>query len=172
MLRLAEPGDYLSAGTIGDNYINMPDATGQIIRVRADLFDELPANEFDAVMMELEPYNAMITMNGFSSWLQGRRDAKTQRQAQRQESKVAKVQAGGGLANVIGNVAKGAASIFGRGTTEPTTRGIDFNVSGTGGTPPTPEVKEWYKNPIVIGGGVIALGALAYILTRPKSKKK
>jgi len=175
MLRLAEAGSYLSASNIiADSYIKMPHpTTGQIISVRADLFDALPDDEFIEVMANLEPYNThgITTMNGLSSWLAKRREARQTRIETRQAGKTERVKSGGGLANVIGNVAKGAAAIFGRGTTEteaaPDARGFQFQVGG--GQTATPQ-KMWYENPVIIGGAVLSLGALVYFLTRKKSK--
>ena len=149
--------------------------TGEIMRVREDIFDSLPPDEWAATMEALEPYNTMVTMNGlFSNWTANKAARKDKRAAAKQQRVETRVQgrteraaAGGGIGGAIKNIAGAVSNVFGKGGQEPTpaTRGFEFNVGG--GQTPT-ATKVWYQNPVIIGGAVLSLGALVYFLTKKK----
>jgi len=94
-----------------DNYIGIPDEMGGVKYYREDMFDDLPDQEFNALMMNAVPYeNGMLSDNHKRRFQrrqfkldkkearrqakidrqQGRQDAKAERQAQRQTSRETK----------------------------------------------------------------------------------
>lgn len=147
------------APTIEDLYIMLPNGS----YVREDYFDNLTDVEYAQLMNLLEP-----TTMSENEYLSGRAEREARREARR-AAKLEKIKAGGGLANLAKNVAKGAAAIFGGASPSfddsaaagaPDTRGLDFNVGVT--------TRKWYQNPAVIIGGAAVLGIGIYLATRKK----
>jgi len=150
--------------------------------VREDIFDSMDPMEYAQVMRELEPYqntgmsakddkadrkaaraDKKATQGGGA-----RRDARAMRQKQRQDSKLAKVQAGGGVGNILGKVVDGAKSIFGKNNdTSLDIQGggsglqIDYNAGGQ------ESFLSKYKVPLIIGGVAVVAGTI-YLITKKK----
>jgi hypothetical protein len=81
-----------------DNYIGIPDEMGNIKYYREDLFDDLPDQEFNALMMNATPYDMLGDLaDNHKRRFQRRqfkldrkeakRQAKAERQAQRQQAR-------------------------------------------------------------------------------------
>lgn len=147
--------------------------------IREDLFDKMDPQDYAQIMRELAPYQATGLSDKASRKAAreqkkltkgpgARRDAKAIRQKNRQDSKLARVQAGGGFGNIIGKVVDGAKSIFGQGgdTSLDIQSGgggleIDYNAGGE------ESFLTRNKIPLIIGGVVIAAGAI-YLVTKKK----
>lgn len=175
-LRLADGSvSYPSlADAIEDNYINVPDpVSGQLIRIREDLFDNMPDSQFYELMDQLQPYNAP-GVNGLGSWLKKRaekREARKEEKAARkdakfqarQENKAARRDTIKNIAQSIGGMITGGGSSSSDQTRMglPVTGSIDFGA---------PEPEPWYKKPAVIIGGLALLGGGIYLATRKRKK--
>lgn len=170
-LQLAE--SPIGTINVSDYYINAPTPDGGIVKIREDKFDDLSPEDWNATMDYLEQFNTMPSVNGlFSKWRENRAERKDQRNENkiakinaRAEGRVATAQAGGGIGGVFKNVAGAVSNIFGKGSSDeavmPQTR--DLQIGYQSQTP------KWYQNPTVIIGGVAILGLGAYLLTRKKS---
>jgi LPXTG-motif cell wall-anchored protein len=152
--------------------------------IREDLFDNLSPYDYQQIMQELAPYQntgmsdkasrkanreAKKSAKAEKKTTQGagaRRDAKAMRQKQRQDSRLAKVQAGGGIGNVLGKVVDGAKNIFGKGLdVEASGGGLEIDYSSGG----EPTFFEKNKIPLIVGG-VAVVGLGVYLLTKKKKK--
>jgi hypothetical protein len=60
-----------------ENYIGIPDEMGSVKYYREDMFDDLPDQEFNALMMNATPYDSMEMMGDRASRI-ARRDARRQ----------------------------------------------------------------------------------------------
>lgn len=171
-LMLAEnaPRYATLAEAIEDNYISVPDpVSGRIVRVREDVFDELPWNEWNEVMDALQPYNDQ-GVNGFLSKWKEKRAEKKEIRAEKKEAKAERRQENkAARRDLIRDLGTKIAGAFGGGgSSDLETRGVGITGGIDFGT--TQQAKPWYTNPVVIGGGVLALGTLVYFLTRKKRK--
>ena len=198
-LELAESG-YLQEGGGESPYIFIPQALGGAGGyIREDLLDTLPQAQWEAVMMELEPYQQGMGLFGFGKKAQARRDARLQSKLKRKETRTER---GGILGNVtggiknilggVGGVVKETGGVVGNISPEaqagivsavaPTgaaAGGVGGLIGGlTGGTqqpagkparPPREKKGIDFKNPIVIGGGLLLIGGIIYVIA---SKKK
>jgi hypothetical protein len=160
---------------ISDNYLTMPNPEGDgLIQVRADVFDDLPNDQWLAMMEELAPYN--VGVSGLFSKMIARHQ---ENKAKRQETKAAKgeqktqrqAQRQAALMNIAGSIFGGGASGGGDSAGDtgypmptPDQRGFQVNY----GTPPPVEEKKWYQNPLVIVGGAALVGTGIYLATRKK----
>jgi hypothetical protein len=161
--------------------------------VREDYFDDLTDAEWKDMAWRLAPFQKSITQ-GLSEveLLSGRAErrkkreekkkAKQERKAEKQKLKMEKKQAkneikkaraeaiktgkGGEVGNKILSTIGGIAGAV-LGIPNPAA-GPD---AAAGATPPDdlPEDKPWYKNPFVIGGGVLLLGTGIYLATRKRN---
>lgn len=148
--------------------------------VREDIFDSMDPMEYAQVMQELAPYQA----TGLSDKAErkaaraakkatkgggARRDARATRQKNRQDSKLARVQAGGGFGGILGKVTDAAKNIFGKGDDA----SLDIQSGGGGGL----EIDynaggeesffSKYKVPLIIGGVAVVAGTI-YLVTKKK----
>ena len=198
-LELAE-NDYLQESGGGYSpYIFIPQAMGGAGGyIREDMLDDLPDAQWQAVMEELEPYQQGMGLFGFGKKAQERR---TQRQTARQTRKQTKVEQGrggilggitGGIKNIlggVGGVVKESAGVVKNispeaqagivGAIAPT-KGAGGLIGGlTGGgaapaaQPPAPQPRKGidFKNPLVIGGGLLLIGGLVFLIARKKGGK-
>jgi len=186
-LQLAERDPYSYLAESGKElYIFVPQGfkgSQKDMYVREDAFDNLSSAEYQQLMFELEPYQNK-GMSGKADRQQrkdaraakkatqgggARRDARAMRQKGRQDSKLARVQAGGGIGNILGKVVDGAKSIFGKDADT----GLDVSYSGGDGTQidvntgGEPSFMEKYKVPLIIGGVVLVAGGI-YLATKKK----
>ena len=185
-LQLAErdPFSYL-AESGKELYIFVPQGfrgSQKDMYVREDTFDNLSPIDYQQLMFELEPYQnrgmsgkadrqARKDARALKKTTQGggaRREARSQRQAQRQEARATRQASGGGfLDKIIG----GATSIFGK---EPTGAGLDVAFEGPTGNEYAASIgggqesfMEKYKVPLIIGGVVLVAGGI-YLATKKK----
>lgn len=142
--------------TLAENSINPEDYYFKLPNgsyVREDYFDDLDDASYAQLLKIVEPIETMSENDYLSSKYdrQARRDA-------RRAARTERIQAGGGFANVVKNVAKGAAAIFGGASPSfddagaPDQRGVSLDLGIN-----TPAEKKWYQNPAVIIGGVALL---------------
>lgn len=168
-LQLAENS---TSDLVKQNYIfvpsNIPGQPGTW--VRDDAFDDLSTADFNEVIEAMEPFQPMnenTYLAGFGDWIKKKRELRAARKEAKTElikSKAAGITAGtftpgGALSNILGTIGSTASSIFG---------------GGQGQIEPQPqtetESKPFYKNPVVIIGGVLLIGSLIYF--RQKKGKK
>jgi len=168
-------------------YVFMPDPTGKTtgIWVREDYFDNLPENEFVALMNKLEPYqpeDGMMHGGLLNKLFPGRADrveARNEKKDAKTEIKLAKAEAikagtyTSPVADIIGNVASTAANIFG-GSIGAGNKGLPTEYPGSGGSAtvnPDAIAKPWYKKPVVWVVGGLALAGIGYVVVKKRKKK-
>jgi LPXTG-motif cell wall-anchored protein len=168
-------------------YIFMPNfESGGGLYIREDKFDSMPNDQFKMLMRQLAPYQPEVQTGQMSEqqFLGNREDRKKNRESKRNrrdqkanskaESRTTRANAKQTRAD-----AKKSKADSGQG-------GIDwdkvkdvggsligkvFNKGGDEGADASamvPEPKPFYKNPIVIVGGIIVLAGAGYLLTRKK----
>jgi len=171
----------LADGTdVNELYITIPDGNGNNIRVREDYFDRFSDADFDEMIDTLEP-----SMNGkaerqarraerkdakaekkASQGAGARREARQKRVEARQAGRTQRAEGGGGFGGVLDKIGGIAKNIIGGGVdAEIDTSGQKDLVIDYG----TQEEKvPFYKNPIVIVGGVAVLGLAIFLITKKK----
>jgi hypothetical protein len=184
-LQLADPYSHLAESN-KDLYVFIPAGyrgAVQDLYVREDAFDSLPANQWDQLMTELEPYQN-VGMSGIFSRAKEKRQARKDQRSQKKETKSAlkvakkdaklkRVQSGEtGLKTLIGGAKDIVGSLFGT----PQDKTLDVNAGGGGldiSYNDNPTFFEQYKTPIFIVGG-LGLAFLGYkaISSMNKGKKK
>lgn len=128
------------------------------VNVREDYFDDLDNAEYNELMSILAPYQKGLSEAVFLSSRAERRAKREERREKRQQNKEERkknrAEAFGKIVDTIGSV---ASRVFGGGevTTAPTTEIPQ-------------EVKPWYKNPLVIIGGIALVGGGIYLATKKK----
>lgn len=159
-------------------YIFVPDEEGGGVYVREDYFDNLPIDEYRETMLQLEGYQQDLGFLGIGKKGRDRREGrrekrharKLEKKGQRFESKESRVTTraeGGG----------GAKAFFQSGGLQRVSEGIGTVVSPIAGAVRGQgelfyddyiEDQPFYKNPIVIGGGIAAIALVAFLATRKK----
>lgn len=147
--------------------------------IREDLFDKMDPQDYAQIMQELAPYQetglsdkasrkAARAQKKLTKGPGARRDAKALRVKTRQDAKTARVAAGGGFSGILGKVGDVAKNIFGKSgdaSLDVQSGGggleIDYNAGGE------ESFFERNKIPLIIGGVVIAAGAI-YLVTKKK----
>lgn len=162
---------------VTNNYTFVPGVNGaKGVWVKDDNFDNLSPAEFNRVMDMLEPFQPMSEMSTRrrkekKDLKTEKRKAKLERRRARTELVKAKAEGvrsgtftpGGAVSDIIGNVSDVASKILNKG--------------GAGGgeverTPDenTGEDTPFYKKPIVLIGGAVALGLVIFLATRKRKK--
>lgn len=181
-LQLADKGaDFFNPqkDSPADLYVFVPsneqDGTG--VWVREDYFDNVPDDQYIQIMQALAPYqpgqmsgifsNIKQKIGGFVERRQERKAANQAVRTAKDASKIARYERraagdtfGSKIAGVFQNITGGGEAADTSGLPMDT-RAFDIGYTDA---PP----KKWYENPVVIVGGVAALGLLGYVLTRKK----
>ena len=127
--------------------------------VREDYFDNLPPDQWAQTMAALAPYQPQQMSGIFSNIKQNIADRRERRDLRR-DARTAEIQQGGTFGSRLLNTVSG---IFGKGDQAAQTKEMqlpDYQVQiGS-------EQKQWYQNPVVIVGGLAAIGGIIYLATR------
>lgn len=129
--------------------------------VREDYFDNLPADEWSKTMAALAPYQPQ-QMSGIISNIRENIQERRERRDIRRDARTEAVQQGGTFGQRILNT---VGSLFGKGDQAAQTKEMqlpEYQVQ-IGNEP-----KQWYQNPVVIVGGLAAIGGIIYLATRKK----
>lgn len=196
-LQLAEENPYnrLAEAPVMSKYIFIPGGMfGQATDtyVREDFFDDLPIDQYKQVIATLAPYQntgmhgildtAVSFIPGVgpvaSKGLQIASKLLKKRQERVAAGTAKPIFKQGGLVDRIKGKLQGAKAASGD-TTQKLPNPIDIQASGSiGGTTfnvgtQTGDQTFWqkYKKPILIGGGAVAVGTLAYLALRKKKRK-
>lgn len=173
-LRLADnslPAYYSLSDAIDDNYITVPDGNGDVMKVRADFFDDMDDQDWEDMMQEVEPLNTGVS--GWSDFLSRHRANKADRRnskasdplyLQRQQNKAGRRDL---IRDVVSNI---TGAVTGGGQSAMDQRNFDLT-GGTNlqfGNQPQP----LYKNPLVwVAGGALLIGGY-FLLKGKKGKRK
>lgn len=128
--------------------------------VREDYFDNLPADEWQKTMVALAPYQPQ-QMSGIISNIRENIQERRERRDIRRDARSEQVQQGGTFGQRLLNTVGG---IFGKGDQAAQTKEMqlpDYQVQ-------IGNEKQWYQNPLVIVGGLAAVGGIIYLATRNK----
>ena len=178
-LQLAE--NYLAAAPM-DMYIFIPAGfrgAAEDVYIREDILDDLPPNEYRAIMQELAPYQPQGLSAGDKASRKAaraekkagkggaaRRDAKLKRVEARQAGKAERVAKGGGAANIFGKVLDTA-----KGFIQNKDLDVEFDQGGGVNVAFEPETEESFfsknKIPLLVGGAVVVAGVI-YLATKKK----
>lgn len=149
-------------------YIFVPnDESGQDgIYVREDYFDDLPAAEWENVMMQLAPYQPE-QLSGIFSGMKERIAERRERRTDRRETRATKRETRAAQGGIFGGIGKSIAGIFGGGGQQalaPDTSTRDFSVGFTD-TPPSflDKNKAW-----LIPVGIVTVVGGIYLATKKK----
>lgn len=177
-LQLAERDFSMLAAANYDKYVFIPQGFRGAVKdtyVREDLFDDLPENVYNQLMLELESFNKVGLSDKASRAARrserkskkeakqstrgaaARRDARQKRIETKQAGKTERTKAGGGLGGLIDKAGNIIGGIMGTNqkTLDVTAGGGDLSVDYSGGEE-TPTFWDQYKWPILIGGGLVA----------------
>ena len=152
--------------TLAENSLNIEDAYIKLPNgsyVREDYFDDLDDASYNELLKIIEPSEMM----GEDYFLSSAADRRARRDARR-AARTERIKAGGGFANVVKNVAKGAASIFGGAAPDFDDAGAAADQRGVMFDVDIQSQRRWYQNPAVIIGGIALLGAGIYFASRKK----
>lgn len=152
-------------------YIRVPahlSRTGRDQWVREDIFDDLPRNQWIALMDALQPYNEGMT-GILSNWKKKREERKELRNEKKEaktdikKARAEKIRAGGGrILDTVGGI---VGSIFGGGQqTAPGTPQPAPDLSPRSGS----GLPGW----VLPAAGLALAGGIVYMATRPKSRKR
>lgn len=192
-LQLSENGNANSRqGNVKDNanpYVFVPDITGNSrgFYVREDNFDDLDDKDWNALMVQIAPYQPQVQNGGMSEdyFLSNRasrkakREQKTKDKQEKRQAKNAIKKAKavsierGDRKDMLNNLVGGLTNIFGKKDSTATAPGDSTNVDTTDTTnidrtkapePGAPPESFWdkYKTPILIGGTVLTIAGIAY----------
>lgn len=128
--------------------------------VREDYFDNLPAEQWQQTMAALAPYQPQ-QMSGIFSNIKQNIQERRERRDIRRDARTSAIQQGGTFGS---RVLDTVSNIFGKGDQAAQTRDMqlpDYQVQ-IGSEP----AKQWYQNPVVIVGGLAAIGGIIYLATR------
>lgn len=129
--------------------------------VREDYFDNLSPEDWTKTMAALAPYQPQ-QMSGIISNIRQNIQERRERRDIRRDARTEAVQQGGTFGSRILNT---VSSLFGKGDQTAQTKDVqlpDYQVQiGS-------EQKQWYQNPVVIVGGLAAIGGIIYLATRKK----
>lgn len=178
-LQLAE--NYLAAAPM-DMYIFIPAGfrgSQEDVYIREDILDDLPENEYRAIMQELAPYQPRgLSANDKASRKEARavkkagkggaarREAKQKRVETKQAGKADRIAKGGGAANIFGKVLDTAKGFI-------KNKDLDVEVDQGGGFnvefDKEPEQSFFSKNkiPLLVGGAAVVAGVI-YLATKKK----
>ena len=153
--------------------------------VREDIFDNLNPNDYDQLMFELLPYQntgmselgdrasrkaareekkAAKAAKKETKGAGARRDARAERQAARQSAKSERAALrgqSGGFSGILDKVGGIAGNIMGKGAS------VEVDGASIAYDPGDESFFSKYKTPLLIGGGLVAIGAI-YMLTKKK----
>lgn len=150
--------------------------------VRADLLDDLPEDQFDALNAAQDQYmNEVFDDGGMGFWIfskkgrermKQRKDDRHQRKMAKKDSKTAlrNAKAEGKVDTFGSSIGKGIKNIFGGKSEEALPPAVGPEDSAQQRIRIQAEYddnqKKWYQEPVVIVGGVVVLGGLIYLATR------
>lgn len=129
--------------------------------VREDYFDNLSPEDWTKTMAALAPYQPQ-QMSGIISNIRQNIADRRERRDIRRDARTEAVKQGGTFGSRILNT---VSSLFGKGDQAAQTRDMqlpEYQVQ-VGSTE-----KKWYENPLVIVGGLAAIGGVIYLATRNK----
>ena len=143
--------------------------------VREDIFDNLSPMDYQQLMYELNPYQnkGMSELSDRASRKEARaekkktkgagarREARAQRQKTRQDAKTERSKSGGGIGGILDKVGGIAGKILNKGGS------VEVDGSVLEYNPAEESFFSKYKTPLLIGGGLIAVGTI-YMLTKKK----
>lgn len=144
--------------------------------VREDIFDNLSPMDYQQLMYELNPYQnkGMSELSDRASRKEARaekkktkgagarREARASRQKTRQDAKTERAKMGGGIGGILDKVGGIAGKILNKGGS------VEVDGSVLEYDPADNEsFFSKYKTPLLIGGGLVAVGAI-YMLTKKK----
>ena len=184
-------GGFSQEEKIENPYIFVPDPSGNSsgVWIREDYFDYLSPFEWRKLMVDLAPFQP-DNGSGMSEGMflndrasrKAKREEKAKTKAEKKQLKNDKkdaknklIQARGEAkksgrgADVLGSVIDGVKSIFGKPdstATDSTTAPLPPDDGGGDGG--SDEGTPFYKNPLVIGGGILVLAGGIYLATRKK----
>ena len=143
--------------------------------VREDVFDNLAPTDYAQLMYELNPYQnkGMSELSDRASRKAAReekkktkgggarREARAARQKTRQDAKTERAKSGGGAGGILDKIGGIAGKIINKGGS------VEVDGSVLEYDPAEESFFSKYKTPLLIGGGLVAVGAI-YMLTKKK----
>jgi len=143
--------------------------------VREDIFDNLAPTDYAQLMYELNPYQnkGMSELSDRASRKEAReekkktkgggarREARAARQKTRQDAKTERAKSGGGAGGILDKIGGIAGKIINKGGS------VEVDGSVLEYDPAEESFFSKYKTPLLIGGGLVAVGAI-YMLTKKK----
>lgn len=175
-LQLAESNPYerLAAAPINkDFYIFVPAGfmgAEQDMYIREDKLDSLPDNEYQILMAKLAPFQPAGLSGKHADKKAKKQAAKDARRKQRQDAKQKRVET---RSSAIGSALGKAGDIVSGLIGGKSPVSVDASVGGTDISVDTSNESFWdkYKTPILIAGGLAAVGII-YTVTKGKGSKR
>ena len=161
------------------------------IYVREDYFDDLSPDEWKSMMWQLAPFQHETQVKGMSETAQmadrasrkkrreERKKAKVDKKGAKNEIKKAKAEAirTGKRAEMFSNIFKSVGDTV-KSVMPGGAAGAAIDAMSPGGSDTTgkyadsSEETPWYKNPWVIGGGILGVAGLVYVGTRGRRRRR